>query len=307
MALPNTMGLPNFLILGTAKAGTTALYEYLRPHPQVFMSTPKEPKFFAYPGKDPGFGGPGDHEFNRLIVTDPEKYRHLFDQALPEQTACGEATAIYLYLPQVPEKIRQYVPKAQLFAFLRSPVDRAYSAFLHLRRQGREPISDFLKAVGHEPLRIRKNYHPLWHYKSMGMYYTQVKRYCEQFSREQFHVYLYEDLKNNPVGVVKEMLEILGLDTNYMPDLSPKHNEGRLAKSVSRQRWIERAKRSNRSLRKVLPGPLRWRVTKTIETLEERNKIPAPRLTQETRTVLVPEFREDVLRLQDLLGRDLSR
>jgi sulfotransferase family protein len=300
------MPLPNFLILGTAKAGTTALYEYLRPHPQVFMSTPKEPKFLAYAGKNPRFGGPGDREFNRRMVTKPCRYHELFKHASTEHLAVGEATAIYLYVPETAKNIQEYVPRAQMFAFLRNPVDRAYSAFLHLRRQGREPIADFLDAVRQEPERIRRNYHPLWHYKSMGLYYLQLKRYLDLFSREQFHVFLYEDLKRDPVAVVQKMLGIMGLDSDYIPDLSGSHNEARLSRNLLRQRWIERAKRGNRALQNYLPAPLRWRANTALEKLESANRMPAPRLSAKMRAALAPEFRDDVLRVQDLVQRDLS-
>ena len=134
------MTLPNFLIIGAAKGGTTSLYAYLQQHPQVFMSSPKEPTFFGNEGTDGLFNGPHDEDrgYHSRVITNFVDYSALFDRVTNEK-AIGEASIYYVYLPEAPEQIRKYVPKAAMFAILRNPADRAYSAYLHVVRQAREP------------------------------------------------------------------------------------------------------------------------------------------------------------------------
>ena len=132
------MCLPNFIIIGAEKAGTTALWQFLRQHPQVYMSAVKEPQFFGYEGREVSFQGPGPVVKEALPICDLEEYKSLF-KGTESYKAVGEASPSYLYNSQAPERIRHYVPQAKLIAILRNPVDRAYSRFLHLVREDREP------------------------------------------------------------------------------------------------------------------------------------------------------------------------
>lgn len=299
------MKLPNFLLLGTAKAGTTSLFRYLELHPEVFACSPKEPKFFAYENEDIRFQGPGDQIKNWLMVTRLEAYQALF-AGVTNQKAIGEATAFYLYVPKAAERIRYHVPKAKLIAILRDPADRAYSAYLHLVRDGREPVHNFAQALRLEQSRIVQNYQPAWHYRSVGYYYQQVKRYFDLFPREQIRIFLYEDLKTKPLQVLKQVLQFLEIDDSFVPDLRVHHNVGAFPRSW----WLEKCMLNLLPLRRKLvprlPRGMRWRVIQGLKKVERWNRIPAPPLPLEVRAELVAGYEEDVLRLQDLLARDLS-
>ena len=139
------MKMPNFMIIGAAKAGTTALYKYLEEHPQIFMSPQKEPRFFALEGEKIDFRGPGAMTRFRY-VTDIETYRLLFKN-VSNELAIGEASTWYLYIPKAAKGIRHYLPNVKLIVMLRDPVQRAYSNFLGLRREGVEPLEDFTEAM----------------------------------------------------------------------------------------------------------------------------------------------------------------
>jgi hypothetical protein len=134
------MTLPDFLMIGAQKSGTSAIYAYLSQHPQVFTSENKEPGFFAFEGLQRSFAGPDDARAGRDIVRDLERYRRLFRE-VGDKARAGEASSIYLYAPQAAERIHHYIPNAKLIAVLRDPVDRAYSAYRHLVRDGRESLS----------------------------------------------------------------------------------------------------------------------------------------------------------------------
>ena len=117
------MTMPNFLIIGSQKAGTTALYHYLKQHPQIFLSKIKEPCFFAFEGEELDLRSPTGAPvyMNRTAVTTVESYRRLFDTVTDEK-AVGEASPIYIICPKAAKRIYHYIPHVRLIAVLRNPV-----------------------------------------------------------------------------------------------------------------------------------------------------------------------------------------
>src|SRR5437867_4308222 len=120
--------LPTFLVIGAARSGTTALYLYLRQHPNVFMSRDKETNFFAFEGEALDFRGPGAEFVNNSVVT-LNAYLRLFADA-PENAAIGEASPLYLYSLHAAERIHARLPDVRLIAILRNPIEQAYSHYL---------------------------------------------------------------------------------------------------------------------------------------------------------------------------------
>jgi hypothetical protein len=304
------MTLPNFLIIGAPKCGTTSLYSYLQQHPQVFMSIPKEPTFFGNEGTDGLFNGPHDEDrfYHSRVITNFADYTALFNPVTMEK-AIGEASIYYLYLPKAPMQIQKYVPKATMFAVLRNPADRAYSAYLHVVRQARERRS-FADSLKEEPERIRQKWNPLWHFKSMGFYYEQVKRYFETFGREQVHVYLYEDLQKKPLPLIKEVFDMLGVDNSFVPDISKRFKTSYVPKYHTIEKILYRSKVQVDFSKRHLPRRLRWHTQKLknlIDRVASPNRIAPPPMPQDVRAALLEDYRDDILRLGDLLQRDLSR
>ena len=156
------MILPNFLIIGSAKAGTTSLHYYLNQHPEIYMTAVKEPRFFALEGKNLNFSGPDKDIINSTSVTTYEEYIALFEEVSSEK-AIGETSPLYLYSEKAIQRIHHYLPDVKLIVILRNPIDRAFSCYTHLLREGYESLSfaDSLKA---EEGRIHDNWAHLWHY-----------------------------------------------------------------------------------------------------------------------------------------------
>lgn len=301
------MTMPNFLIIGAMKSGTTSLYYYLKQHPQVYMSPVKEPNFFALEGETLGFNGPeGPELVNRWIcdeaTTTVEEYRALFE-GVSNETAIGEASPWYLYSPEAPLRIRRHIPESQLIVILRNPVDRAFSAFSQFARDGREPLRDFTRALQAEEERIKNNWKWIWHYRTMGFYYGQLKRYYETFDREQIRVYLYEDLKTDMVGVLHDVFGYLGVDDTFTPDTSRKLNVSGTPKSRLLFTLMEKPNPVRSFLRPFLPIKARRRIS---TALQDANIVRSEPLRQETRRELIEVYRQDMLKLQDLIERDLS-
>ena len=299
------MTMPNFLIIGAGKSGTTSLYHYLKQHPQVYMSPVKEPKFFAVEGKKLDFRGPNDEiSMNRGSITDIDAYRALF-KGVTSEKAIGEASTLYLHSPEAPGRIRHYIPEAKLVAILRDPVERAYSSFVQRVQKGDEPLSDFAEALREEENGMRNNWAPRWQSKRIGCYYTHLKRYYDIFDREQIKVYLYEDLKGDPVGVAQSVFRFLEVNDTFVPNVSLIHNVSGIPKSRALQAFISKPSPLKSTLKPLLPEGLRQHVS---VFLENRNIAgPPPPLSQDVRRDLIDFYREDILKLEKLIGRDLSR
>lgn len=200
----NEMTMPNFLIIGAAKAGTTALHEYLQQHPQIYLTPTKETNFFAFEGEVINFQGPGDEALKDFSITDLSSYQAEF-AGVTKELAIGEACPSYLYFPQTAARIKQYIPDTRLIVILRNPVERAYANFLHIVRDDRETQRDFALALQDEATRIANNWEWFWHYIQVGFYGQQLQRYYEMFAPSQIKVYLYDDLKENAIATLQDI------------------------------------------------------------------------------------------------------
>jgi Sulfotransferase family len=296
------MSLPNFIIIGTQKAGTTALAHYLKQHPKIYISPAKEPGFFDFEGKKPNFCGPGDQPLYAHVPTDIETYSELFN-GVKDEIAVGEATTWYLYSPRAAERIHNYIPDAKMIVILRNPVDRAYSGFMHAIRDEREKITDFSQALQEEEKRIANNWEYLWRYKDMGFYSVQLKRYFDKFERSQIKVYLYEEFDSNPLEVLKDILKFLNVDDELIPEVFTRLNISGVRKSKA----LEEIFLSDRSsikkfLKPLMPIVLRKKIANFIRT----NNYVKQDCSLEVRQELVEIFKQDIYELQNLLNRDLS-
>lgn len=294
--------MPTFLLMGAMKAGTTALYQALDQHPDVFMAPVKEPNFFAFANEPPSFEAPLDQHpqgINHKTISDPAAYEALFEDAHPDQ-ARGEASHTTLYWPEAPANVERYAPEARLVAILRNPIERAYSEFLHFVRDGHEPHSDFASALDAEPERIDANW-AFGRYVDRGRYYQQLRRYYERFDEEQIRVYLFEEFRKDPQTVLRDLYSFIGVDPSFTPALDRRVNKS----GVPRSRLVQQVISSLQPLRSALDPVLPQALIDWVLALRNQN-LEKPPMTPETRNRLRETFREDVHRLSRLLDRDLS-
>lgn len=293
--------MPTFLIIGAQKAGTTALHYYLSQHPQIFMSPIKEPGFFAFEGGVPDFQGPGDAEGYRLVTTKLEDYQKLFEDATNE-TAIGESSTWYLNNPQAPERIKKYLPNAKLIAILRNPIDRAYSSYQHLVRDGRETESSFEQALNEEKRRSEANWEYLWRYTDVGLYATHLEGYFNLFDPQQIKVYLYEDLDQFPEKLLKETYQFLEVDEVSFPGVLTRLNVSGKRKNKLLDDILYKGSLPKKILKPFLPNRFRKELANYIRT----KNIIKDSCPPEVRKKLIDFFYEDIARLQDMIQRDLS-
>ena len=297
------MTLPNFLIIGAAKSGTSSLYMFLMQHPEIYMSPTKEPHFFSFDNESKMTQGPGDpiHE----AITDFDAYQAQFDGVTNEK-AIGEASTSYLYRPEAPGRIHAILPDVKLIAILRDPADRAFSAYMHVVRDKRETAKNFAEALSLEETRKAAGWEPIWHFTSVGHYYEQLQRYYELFTPEQIRVYLFEDLINNHAESLANIYDFLGVDPGFVPGSLMRYNASGHVRSetvAEESAWLF----SNPNLirwasHKVLPH--NWRMK--FATWVRFKNLKRPEIPGEIRKQLIDQFRDEIHQLEGLINRDLS-
>lgn len=294
--------LPNFLIVGAAKSGTTSLYHYLKQHPEVYMSPVKEPRFITAQFMKFPLTGIKSDKIEKNIVKNFDEYKKLFENVNSEK-AIGEASNDNLYFYEEAIKcIKKYLGNVKIIIILRNPIDRAFSAYQMFLRSSREYLS-FEDALRAEDGRKNKNLPFGWYYKSAGLYYRQVKAYLQNFTHVK--VYFYDDLKDEILGLIKDMYEFLGVDKSFTPNISFKYNIGGVPKNKL-IKIILISYRLKTAIKKILKFFLGEEKTlQLIESLRTRG-LKKQSMKPETREYLKNFYREDIMQLQDLIKKDLS-
>jgi hypothetical protein len=291
--------LPNFLVVGAARSGTTGLVEGLRSHPRVFVTDPKEPHYFALHDQTANFAGPGDgHTINRVAVTDREGYLALYPTSPHDYLALGDGSVSTLYYHEraLPEVVAMN-PDMRLVALLREPIARAYSSHQYMRARGFEPYEDFLQAVDEEPRRKADDYHHLWHYTSMSFYADAVAALQKAVPPEQLGIWFYDDLDRDYEGTVREVLRFLdvppaGGEAEGVPRVNIS-GQPRFAPVQRALWWATRHDVLRRGVKRITT----YRFRERIRRLTLRGGGVPPEAVARLR----PMFAEDLARLRDLL------
>jgi hypothetical protein len=295
------MPLPDFLIAGVPKAGTTALHAALVQHPGLFLPAVKEPKFFLSDGCPPVTGGPGDVQTYQEHVWRRTEYEALFDPA-PPGAVRGEATPFYLYDLAAHDRIRSLVPEAKLILLLRDPVDRAHSNWTHLWNAGLEPEADFLTACLAEEERRAAGWADFWHYVSLGLYGRQVQHLYKLFPREQVLLMRYRDLKDAPAATLGRVCDFLGVPTGALTSI-PKENVNRhVVEDNGVNRVLRGLLRAGGTFGHRFPVPLRLAARGPLLTALHRKQGSRPVTTPEERAALLPLFADDIALLEGVTG-----
>jgi hypothetical protein len=294
---------PNFFIVGAPKCGTTALYEYLRPHPNIFMSKVKEPHFFAQ-----DLGG---YPFIKTLGD----YERLFAGAGSQHLRVGEASVYYLRSTVAIANIREFNPEARLIAMFRNPVDMLYSFHAQLLYVAEESESDFEAAWRLQAERSRGIGLPprsrgpfLVQYRELARFGTQTERLLSIFPREQVKLILYDDFAASPQAVYDDVIAFLGIPHDGRTEF-PRINEGKRARLAWLRDFYRKPppplRSAFRGLKRAVGGEAIGTAARKLvamNTVTERRPPLSPRFRAE----LVETFRDEVALLGRLLDRDLS-
>lgn len=271
--------LPNFLICGIEKGGTSSLYYYLKAHPEVFMPDTKEIDFF---------------NFNFFKGLD---WYELYFAEANGAVACGEASPLYMAYPEVARRIARTIPDVKLLFVLRNPISRAYSNYwFNINRGVQYPQESFSKII-----RKSTGYRRyLW----KGFYADQIETFLPHFDRNQLHFIITEEMRQDTPGELQRCFRFLGV-SDYEPEVSERHNTALLPRGGAASAALNVLVPIQKALRPTLPARVDGRIKQLMRSTFYTNK-PKPPMPEADRAYLQEVYRESNERLAQLLGRDLS-
>lgn len=293
------MKKPDFFIVGAPKCGTTAMNDFLKQHPEIFIPKIKELHFFG-----------SDLKFN-LSRINKDKYLSLFLDA-KDKCRVGEASVWYLYSKLAASEIKEFSPSASIIIMLRNPVDMLYSQHSQFLYNGNEDIECFEEALNAEEdrkhgLRIPPNviFVEGLFYRETVKYTEQVRRYLHIFGRENVYIIIYDDFKNETAKVYRETLRFLGVSEAFYPEFKV-INPNKRVHSHRVKNFLQNPPMITKSIGKVLiPYRIRQRLVEKFKSLNIKY-VPRSPMKPELRKKLQAEFMPEIEQLSELLGRDLT-
>jgi hypothetical protein len=288
--------LPNFLVVGAQKSGTTSLHHYLQAHPDIFLPAQKETKFFVH-----------DKYYNKGI----EFYDSEYFSERNSERAIGEVDPDYLYYEGALPRIAHDLDPAtlKLIFIFRNPVERAFSHYLMTFRRGQEPLT-FEEAIEAESVRISEGHmeNLRYSYITRGYYLRQVERFLGCMDRSQMLFLLSEDLETDPSACLRQVYTFLGVASDFVPsNLGERFHRATVPRSLSLLRWIKGRGAGKRLLRLLIPSAsLRQSLRDRLLHLNQTTPSDLV-LKTETRKRLVELYRSENTRLAAFLGRNLDR
>ncbi|MBP1838708.1 sulfotransferase family protein [Formosa algae] len=223
-----TKTFKRFFVIGTAKSGTTSIYQYLSQHPEIFLPNVKEIHYYsdATSKVDFDFIKPKKNKtYHTKVIKDKKTYNSLFENATTE-TYLGDCSPSYFYDKKAARKIFNDYPKAKIIVVLRDPIDRAYSQYLMERRLGIEANDNFLDALKSDFQNTKQRIWGIDHlYVDHGMYYHQLQEYRKFFRDDQILCVSFQDLTKDTEKSLKEISRFLEIDSNFPFELEIVHNK----------------------------------------------------------------------------------
>jgi len=279
---------PNFFIVGAPKAGTTSLYEYLKDVPGIYFPSIKEPSYFSYLFKS-------HKPLRKSVIRNKDEYLKLYQDA-KEEKILGDASPAYLSVPGVAQEIYNKIPDAKILISLRDPVERFFSAYLMHYRLGNFQLSFHAQLENvmndKDGLGFQLRYR--------GLYFEGVKRYLDIFSPKHVKIIIFEEWVKNPKNVITEILKFLeveGLVYNLVEEV---HNPFVAARG-SFARYIIKNNTIKDFAQKHIPSSVRSMLREHVLTKKQEK----PQMTTQDRKTLVDFYKDDVRKLENLLGRKL--
>jgi hypothetical protein len=278
--------LPDFIIIGAGKCGTTSLQSYLNQHPQIYICPKKETYFFI-----------NDLVRSKLktwgAITDIKDYLKLFEQA-PESSIVGEISTNYYAYTESAKLIHKTIPKVKIIAILRDPSERAFSEYQMFVRNGNEK-QDFASCLSENSRYVKR-----------GFYHSKLLPFFEVFDSSQIKILLFDDFRENPIAFIQDLFRYIGVDDRFIPNISIKSREGGLPKNKTWHSLLTKPNPIRTSIANLLKPlmPLGFR-QKIRSDLVKKNTYRV-QLSSEEKNKLIGIYHQDILKLQSLIGRDLS-
>jgi hypothetical protein len=287
------------VLVGPPKTGTTTLYHYLKSHPKLFLPDQKELHYFSHHHLINHRKGPGDKKALHFICTQWEEYLAHFANADEDQIKV-EISPSYFYYSQVARQIYDQLEAPKIIISLRNPIQKAYSQYNFLVRDGRESLN-FKEALRQEPDRISKRWGDIWHYKKGSIYAPSLRNYLEVFGRQKVMVIQFEELIEQPQKTMDQVFRFLEVPP---VTVQPAHFN---RSGPPRLTWLARLlgppSNAKELLKRWLPTDLAMKIKNSMQQLNTRQKQP---MKEDIRRQLEDEFRQDVKESEEILGHNFN-
>lgn len=290
--------LPNFVIAGFPKCGSTSLYYYLNEHPEIFMPTQKELHFFTHEILSSTIEGPGDNQVNKFHITNFDEYKKCYSKVSGQKTI-GDASPSYINYPSCISEIKDKLGNdVKIIVLLRDPVKRTYSNYLHLVREHREDL-DFFSALKEEQNRKDKKYSDFWYYTFNSFYYDKIKAFKAEF--KDVMVITTEEMSKETSKVIRDTYKFLGVNENFSPEnVDRRYNPGGVFKENIITKFFFKQSKLRTTIKSLIP------ITPWMKHLKHNmiNKYqePTPVIDEKAEDYLIDLFKEDVVKLNKELG-----
>ena len=289
------MKKPNFIIAGFPKCGTTSLFHYLKQHPDIFMPNQKELHFFTQAQIFKLNKGPKDKVVKQSHIKSEKEYLELF-KSVKDEIAVGDASPSYINYPENFGMIKQYLNDPKVIVIVRDPIDRAYSNYLHLKRELRETM-DFFSALKNEDNRREESYSDFWYYRFNSTYYKKILMAKKTFSNVL--VLTAEEFKRNPEITLKKVYSFLGVKLIVKKQaLETKFNVGGFYKKNLITSLLFQPSRFKNALKKIIK-PTRW-IKMLLSKFSRLFQIKKPSIDQDSLSYLKNHFSKEINNLKKM-------
>ena len=290
---------PNFMCIGAVKSATTSLYEILKQHPLISVSSFKEPHFF---------------DNSKNYQKGKQWYLKSYFSNIERSQAIGEFTPTYLSSSLSPKRIlATFGSSIKFIVLLRNPIDRAYSHYLHTKRDEYEKLG-FIDALINEKDRLNqfnKSEDDIsfsrFSYAYQGQYAKHINNYLDYFSIDQFHFILFDDFITNRKKIIQQILFFLGIEDNYKLDINISSNESSVARSKRVKQLIKNDSIIKRAAKKIIPSlVLRQKIRNIIHASNNKVQTKTRLLSDERKFVYTNFFEQEIEILEKVLNLNLN-
>ncbi len=293
--------LPNLVVAGAPKCGTTSLYHYLRQHPEVYLPARKELHYFTRDHLARDTAGPGDTAVLQHLCKDREAYQAEFAGVRSEKVL-GDISPSYFDFAEVAPAMRRELEDARIVILLRDPVAKAFSQYMHLVRDGRETLT-FYDALQAEAERAGRHWSMIWRYAASSLYAERLRKYLDAFGGERVRIYLFEEFVVQPQTMLEDLWRFLGIDPTVRPDTSRVFNVSSRPRSRALATLVSKRSPLATLARAVVPAGIRSRITESVRRLNAGRK---GEVDQRSRAFLRERFAADIRETEAIMGRRLG-
>ncbi|MBU0730974.1 MAG: sulfotransferase [Proteobacteria bacterium] len=296
------MPLPNFFIIGAPRSGTTYMHNCLKQHPQIFFPIIKEPSFFSYDKNNPKIVelySKLDAAYGHKLIRSMDEYANLFID-VKDKSSIGESSTNYLYFPNTAQNIYKHVPTAKIIVSLRNPVDALYSictwAYMY-----KFIYTPFFNLSIKEQLNTINEFDRF--YFNPYFYYKYLSEYLSVFDRSRIKIVIFEEWIKEPEKCIPEIFNFLELDTKSKVEYNVEEFKSDIIRSLFIKKIIRRFFLEISNIINPFSAKFAYSLKNRIKATFHTKPPP---ISPESRNELLKLYHDDIMKLQDLLDRDLS-